>query len=70
MRTTAEPVGNADEPSAIELFLAQSQATPERAQEVRTSHFVLVDDHGKPLVEKQGLDRVLDRSCHSQLVST
>ena len=28
------------------------------AQQVRTSHFVLVDNHGKPLVEKQGIDGV------------
>jgi hypothetical protein len=28
------------------------------AQEVRTSHFVLVDNHGKPLVETRAIDGV------------
>ena len=32
------------------------------AQQVRTSHFVLADNHGKPLVETQGIDGVEIRS--------
>jgi hypothetical protein len=32
------------------------------AGEVRTAHFTLVDNHGKPLVETQGIDGVEVRS--------
>jgi hypothetical protein len=34
------------------------------AGEVRTAHFTLVDNHGKPLVETQGIDGV---EVHSYL---
>jgi hypothetical protein len=32
------------------------------ADEIRTSHFTLVDNHGKPLVETQGINGVEVRS--------
>ena len=32
------------------------------ADEIRTSHFILVDNHGKPLVETQGINGVEVRS--------
>jgi hypothetical protein len=32
------------------------------ADEIRTSHFTLIDNHGKPLVETQGINGVEVRS--------
>ena len=32
------------------------------ADEIRTSHFILIDNHGKPLVETQGINGVEVRS--------
>jgi len=32
------------------------------ADQIRTSHFTLIDNHGKPLVETQGINGVLLRN--------
>ena len=41
---------------------AASIAATNHSGEVRTAHFTLIDNHGKPLAETQGIDGVEVRS--------